>query len=209
MSVRVIVVGLLLVQPAAQAASQEAPTPARICLAPTSIESTVGTVADALSAVRETFTAYLTGPSIRVTPLDARLEVQAREEAKAAGCPYLLLTTLKHTRKSGGSGLLGRMAGSAVQQGVWSLNGSVGGTVGRLATGVIAGAAQAAAYNYANSVKTKDELTLTYRLESADGTVLMEKSDKRKADSDGQDLLTPLVAKASEAIATAVTRRAP
>jgi hypothetical protein len=33
--------------------------------------------------------------------------------------------------------------------------------------------------------------------------VLIEKSDKRKAKSDGEDLLTPLVAAAAEAVAQA------
>ena len=66
-----------------------------------------------------------------------------------------------------------------------------------------------AAYNYAASVHDKDEITLGYRLESGDGHVLVEKTDQRKAKSDGEDLLTPLVQQAAEAIAGAVTHPAP
>jgi len=55
-------------------------------------------------------------------------------------------------------------------------------------------------------VHNKDELTLRYRLESPDGTVLVEKEDKRKAKSDGEDLLTPMGAQAAETIVAAVPK---
>jgi ABC-type uncharacterized transport system substrate-binding protein len=53
-------------------------------------------------------------------------------------------------------------------------------------------------------VKTKDEMTLSYRLESATGQVLSEDKSSRKAQSDGEDVLTPLVQKAAEKIVSAV-----
>src|SRR5205085_9519441 len=116
-----------------------------------------------------------------------------------------LFTTVSHVRKTSTSnGLLGRMAGSAVQQGAYAVGFAAGSAVGRVAANVAAGAAGAAAYNYSTSVKTKDELTLGTRLESADGRVLVERTEKRKAQSDGEDLITPLVAKAAEAVAGAV-----
>lgn len=177
----------------------------RICLAPASVEGAVGSAADAMTAVRETFTSFLTGPSLEVTPLSARLESQAREEAKAATCPYLLLVRLKHVRKSGG-GLLRRMAGSAVQEGAWSAGAAATTTAGRVASSAAAGAAGAAAYDFASSIKTKDELTLTYHLEAASGTVLVEGSEERKAKSDGEDLLTPLVEHAARAVVAAAAK---
>lgn len=190
---------------AARPASAQAP--ARICLAPATVQASTGTADAAATAVRESFTSFLTGPSLAVAPLTSRLESQAREEARAAGCPYLLLTSVKHVRKTGGGGLLGRMAGSAVQQGAWTAGASAGSTVGRIAAGAAAGAAGQAAYDYAGSIKTKDELTLATRLEAGDGKVLVERTGKRKAHSDGEDLLTPLVQEAAEQVAAAVTRR--
>ncbi|HVL17262.1 MAG TPA: hypothetical protein VM387_04675, partial [Gemmatimonadales bacterium] len=83
---------------------------------------------------------------------------------------------------------------------------ATGSTVGRVVGQAAYGAAGQAAYNYATAVHNKDELTLEYRLESSDGTVMVEKEDKRKAKSDGEDLLTPMVQQASEAIAGAVTK---
>ena len=111
---------------AANAAAQEAAAPSRICLAPTSVESASGSATAASDAARETLTAYLTGPSLEAKPLQARLASQVREEARQAGCPYLLLTTLKHEHKRGGGGLLGRAAAGAVQQGAWEAGAASG-----------------------------------------------------------------------------------
>jgi hypothetical protein len=187
------------------AAAQGAPAKAHICLAPTSVETVTGTAATAMTAVQETFTSFLTGPTLEVAPLASRLPAQARAEAKASNCPYVLFTTLKQVRKtSGGSSLLGRVAGGAVQQGAYSAGSSMNSGAARLATNAAAGGAGAAASNYGSSTQTKDELTLTSHLESADGTALVDMTDTRKADSNGEDLLTPMVEKAATAIATAV-----
>jgi hypothetical protein len=188
------------------AAWAQAGPPARpvtqFCLAPATVEAAPAGV-DPLTAVRETFTSFLTGPTLAVQPLGARLASQVREEAKVAGCPFLLISTVKHERKTGGGGLFGKVASGAVQQGAWSVSGAAGSTVGRVVAGAAAGAASSAAADYASSSRTKDELTLSYRLESAAGAVLVDKSEKRKAKSDGEDLLTPLVQRAAEAIVTA------
>jgi hypothetical protein len=186
--------------PLASTLAQARPDTTRICLAPAHVETAIGNASEAVNAVRETFTTFLTGPTLQVRPLNARLESQVHEEAKAAACPYLLLPTVKHVRKTSG-GFLRRMAGGAVEQGAWRASAAAGSTVGGIAAGAAAGAAGVAAYDYASSVKTKDELALGYRLESAGGKVLLDKTDKRKAQSDGEDLLTPLVQNAAEAIA--------
>jgi hypothetical protein len=178
----------------------------RICLAPATVEANAGGVDKIVDAVREAFTSFLTGPSLQARPLTARLQSQAREEAKGANCQYLLLTTVKHVRQSGGQSLIGKMAGGAVQAGVASAGGAVGSTAGRIAANAAAGATNAAVYGFAGSVRTKDELTLSYRLESAGGKSLLDKTEKRKAKSDGEDLLTPLVQNSSEAIASVVAK---
>ena len=189
----------------APAAAPGSGGPTRICLAPATVEAAPGGF-DPQTAVRETFTSFLTGPSLAVTPLQARLVSQVREEAKLAGCTFLLLPTIKHVRKTGGGGLLGKVVAGGVQQGAWSAAGSAGSTVGRIAAGAAAGAAANAATDYATSSRVKDELTLKYRLESAPGKVLIDESDKRKAKSDGEDLLTPLVQAAAESVAQAAAK---
>lgn len=205
MTGRSLTLGVLLVLPLAASAAQQDSTGGPICLAPASVQVASGNSAQALEAVRATFTSFLTGPSLGARPLSARLESQAREEARAAACPYVLFTSLKHERKKG-SGILGRAVGSAVQHGAWSVAGGTSSTAGRVAASAAAGAASAAAWDFATAVRTKDELTLTYRLEAANGAKLVEKTEKRKAESDGEDMLTPLVERAAEAIAAAVTK---
>jgi hypothetical protein len=181
------------------------PQVTQICLAPASVEAAPSGV-DPMAAVRDAFASFLTGPTLAVQPLNARLQSQVREEAKLAGCRFLLFPSVKHERKSGGGGIFGKVASGAVQQGAWAVSGSAGSTVGRVVAGAAAGAASSAVYDYASSSRNKDELTLAYRLESGAGAVLLEKSEKRKAKSDGEDLLTPLVQRAAEAIADAATK---
>jgi hypothetical protein len=194
----------LLLLPIAPIAAQDAPSSAaqKICLAPASVEA-APSGSDPIAAVRESFTSFLTGPTLGVTPLNARLESQVRQEAKLADCSYLLLPSVKHQRKTGRS-LLGRVAGGAAEQGAWSVAAGAGSTAGRIAANAAAGAARTAAWDYAYGFRTKDELTLSWRLERPDGAELTKGKDKRKAKSDGEDLLTPLVQSASEAIAAAV-----
>jgi hypothetical protein len=203
----ILMASLLLAGVASGVTAQEKGGVTRVCLAPASVEAGSGNANAAIDAVRETFTSYLTGPSLRAEPLKARLASQVREEARQAGCPYLLLTTVKHVQKRGGGGLLGRMAAGAAQQGAWEAGVTSGSAAGRIAGQAAYGAAGQAAYNYATSVHKKDELTLGYRLETADGKVLVEKKDKRKAESDGEDLLSPMVEKAAEAVAAAAAKR--
>jgi hypothetical protein len=186
------------------AAAQDSSRVTRICIAPARAQ-TSGDNAQAVDAVRESFTSFLTGPTLAVLPLSARLESQARIEARQHDCPFLLFTELERKRKKKGGGLLGRMAGSAVQSGAWSAASGASSVVGRAAASAVAGAAGEAASNFASSVKVSDEIELSYRLESADRKVLVKKSEKRKAESDGEDLLTPLVEHAAERIANAVT----
>ena len=198
----------MLLAPAATVAQNGAPAAAnvtQICLAPVAVEA-APTGMDPVAAVRDAFTSFLTGPSLAVQPLTARLQSQVREEAKLAGCSFLLLPSLKHQRKSGG-GLFGKVASGAVQQGAWAATGSASSTVGRVVAGAAAGAASSAVIDYASYSRNKDELTLKYRLESGTGAVLVEKSEKRKAKSDGEDLLTPVVQRAAEAVVEAAAKR--
>jgi hypothetical protein len=208
-SIRLLACALpMLFAPDAGAQTDAAPArnTTQICLAPAAVEA-APTGVDPVAAVRDAFTSFLTGPTLAVQPLSARLQSQVRQEAKLNGCAFLLLPTIKHERKSGGSGLLGKVAGGAVQQGAWAVSGSAGSTAGRVVAGAAAGAASSAVNDYASSSRNKDELTLTYRLESTAGAVLVEKSDKRKAKSDGEDLLTPLVQRAAEAVVEAAGRQ--
>ena len=196
----------LLALPFAAAFAQDNAQGARVCLMPTSAQMVAGNTEAAITAVRETFTSFLTGPSLGVVPLKARLTSQAREEAKQANCRYVLLTTMKHEHKQD-RGLLRRATGGAVEAGARQVAGAAHSTETRIAADAAMQAA-AAAREVTYAVKTKDELELNYRLESANGSVLIDKTEKRAAKYDGEDLLTPLVEHASEAIAAIVAKGA-
>jgi hypothetical protein len=204
MSMYTTITRILIALPIGAALGQSNTTGARICLVPTSAQMVSGNTETAITAVRETFTSFLTGPSLGVLPLKARLASQAREEAKQANCAYVLLTTMKQQRKQDNK-FLQRAAGGAIEAGAWQALGATHSTEARVAAGAAAQAA-VAAREVAYSFRIKDELELGYRLESADGVVLVDKTEKRTAKSDGEDVLTPLVEHASEAIAAAVAK---
>jgi hypothetical protein len=175
-----------------------------ICLAPASVQMASGNSTDGSTAVRETFASYLSGPTLAVTPLTARLASQAREEAKQASCKYVVYASMKLERGKSGNRVLGRMIGGAVESSAWELRGAASSPAGRIVAVAAASAAVEAARGFATNVKSKDELTLDWRLETMDGGVVAKNSAKAKASSDGQDLLTPMVERAAETIAGAV-----
>jgi hypothetical protein len=58
----------------------------------------------------------------------------------------------------------------------------------------------------ASSTRAKDEMRIEYRVTTVDGAVVMSpKTDSRKARANGEDIVTPLVERAANAIAFAVT----
>jgi hypothetical protein len=168
-----------------------------IAIALPAVQGVEGSAVDVGNAVRELFTGYLSGPAIQVTSLDARLASQAPHEARQKGCAHVLIATLTRKRSSGG-GMLGRVLGQAGSSVAWQIpGGGVGAAVARGAA--VAGAM--AVSDLASTTKAKDEMTLEYRVTSTDGrSVITPKDEKLKASVDGEDLLTPLVRRASESI---------
>ena len=154
------------------------------------------------TAVRDLFSSYLQGPSIKFVALDARLAQQATAEARQKSCHQMLVASVN--RKRGGGGGLGRALAQAGSTAAWYTPvGNVGTAVARGA--VIAGA-QAASEIAANT-KAKDELQIEYRLVSTDGKVIVKaKEEKAKASVDGEDLLTPLVQTVSESLSAVVLK---
>lgn len=204
MNCRILGVALLFGIPTVAVAQGTAK--ARLCIAPAVIES-APSAAEAMTAVRDAFADMLTGPGITPVPLQAKLQSLVREEAKQSKCAFLVLPTFKHVHKTGGGGMLGKAALGAVQSGVNEVGGSS--VVTRAAANAARNAASHAEGEYALSVKTKDEMTLNYRVESAAGQVLLEDKASRKAEADGADVLTPLVQQAAEKIASVVVKSRP
>lgn len=162
-----------------------------------------GQADEVASAVRNLFVSFLTGPSMKAIPLEARLASQANEEARQKNCPQVLTMTLEekhhgdHHKFKAITQAAGNAAGYVPYTGMASHVGVGAAVVG---TEAVASAA--------STTRAHDEMTLNYSVASADGkTILPRKSDKAKANSDGEDLITPLVAKAAEVIAAAVGKQ--
>ena len=186
--------------PHAAAASQDAP-PCIAVVLPT-VLGVEGSAAEVGAVVRDLFSSYLAGPSIQVVALDARLQSQAVEEARQKGCSTLLMANVTRKRSSGG-GMLGKVLGQAGNNVAWQLPGR--GVAGAVTRGAAMAGAQAVT-ELASSTKAKDEMKLEYRLSGSDGRVVLKPKEERlKASVDGEDLLTPLVQRASESIAAAVS----
>jgi outer membrane lipoprotein-sorting protein len=161
-----------------------------------SMSGMTGNTQELANSVRDLMASYLTAPSIRLISLDAKLPSLAVEEAREKGCESLLYLTV--TRKTGSRGLA-RAMGQAAASSSWAIpyGGSVAGAVGRVGA---VGGLQAAA-SLAQSTKAKDEIHLDYRLESPSGQVQFgPRTETRRANADGEDILTPVIAQAAEAI---------
>jgi hypothetical protein len=196
---------LALVQlPNAEPPTKPAPAAACVAIAFPSVQGVDGSATDVGRALRDLFSSYLTGPSIETISLEARLPSQAVDEARQKGCAHVLLPTLTRTRSGGG--LLGKVVGQAAGTAAWHV--PVGTTAaGSAIRGAAAGGTQAIATT-ASMTRARDELRLDVRFASPDEVErAAPRTDKARAAVDGEDLLTPLVERAAQAIVTAIARR--
>jgi len=176
----------------------------RIGIVMPKVQMSAGNTAEAAEAVRSGFANYLNGPRIEVVTLAARLPSQALEEARQSQCDYVLYSSLTQ-KKGGGGGMFGRALGNiAGSAAVYIPGGSSAGTAAARSaaiTGVYTTA------NIAGSIKARDEVSLEYKLEATDSTRPgTANTVKAKANTDGEDIVTPLVEKASEAVVSAVPK---
>jgi hypothetical protein len=160
------------------------------------MEGMPGNAAEVGSGIRDLMSSYLQGPSTKIVALEAKLLSQASDEAKAKGCEPILV--LKVTRKAGGHALVNALGRSA-SYASWRIPGGSS-TAGSMARAGAAGGIDALG-SAAQSVRAKDEVTLEYSLQSSSGAVdFGPRTEHQKAKADGEDLLTPVVARAAEAL---------
>jgi hypothetical protein len=188
---------------AADAASQKPAAPsACVALTVPSVQGVDGDSTAFAVAVRDLFASYLKGPSIRTVSLESRLASQAALEARDKDCGHMLLVTVERKRSGGSS--VGKFVGQAAGNAVWRTPVG-GGVTGAVVSGATSATAQAL-HSFASGIRAKDELELSYRIGAPDAVERGKPAmSKAKAKSDGEDLLTPLVETAANAIVTAVT----
>jgi hypothetical protein len=169
------------------------------------VQLTTGNVAEAAEAVRNGFVSYLSGPTIEVVPLGARLPSLAMEEARQSDCDFVLFSSLTQ-KKGGGGGMFGRALGNIAGSAAVYIpgGGSAGTAAARSAT--IAGVYTSA--SIVSSIKARDEVNLEYKLEATNASRQgVANTVKAKASRDGEDIVTPLIEKASEAVVSAARPR--
>ena len=181
----------------AQADSTNQPKqPTCIAIMMPSVEGVPGSALDAARGTSDLIANYLQGPSIRTVVLEAKLSSLASEEAKQKGCDPLLISNFR--RKSSSRGFMKALAHGA---GTASWNLPYGGSAASNAARTATSAGLQTLSSMAQSTKAKDELSLEYRLESADGKVLLgPNTERRTAKVDGEDLLTPAVTQMAETV---------
>lgn len=142
-------------------------------------------------SVRTTEEQYLSGPKLEVVRIFALLPVQALAEAKEKNCDYVLSSSLSQ-KKSGGLGALKGL--SAVAPMAYMVPGA--GMAG-MAVSQSLSIASTTAIVASSGVKAKSEVTLVYNLSSIDGVGVLKNTQKVKAKSDGEDVITPMIQKAA------------
>ena len=149
------------------------------------------------AAVQNALPQYLKGTKVEIVPLEARLASAIEAEAREKGCDFMLYATVSHKKGGGGFGMLKKIA---------PVLGSVVPVVGIVGVGgMIAGQAASTAINTAASsgVKAKDEITLDIVLKNGEA-VALTKQFKTKAKSAGEDIISPLLEQAAQAIVDTV-----
>ena len=102
---------------------------------------------------------------------------------------------------AGFGGMFGRAAGNILGSAIPM----AGGTGAAIAGSVTASAIYTAA-SMSETVKSKDEITLDIRMTNS-GAVVLTKQLKAKAKSDGEDIISPLIEQAAQAIVDAAAKR--
>jgi hypothetical protein len=156
--------------------------------------------AQSSDAVRSILAQYLQGPTIEVALLGSRLPSQYLIEARQAECDFVLATTLTH--RSGSQAGAGRNVLGALSNYTPYVPGV------DYAKTAIATAVLQTAQDFASNIRARDDMHLEVKLHAVAGDrLVIEKSTKRKAKSDREDLLTPLAEGAAEAVGTAIGGR--
>src|SRR6185369_15992631 len=143
-------------------------------------------------AVQNTLMENLKGSNIEAVPIEGSGGIQA--EAQQKECDYLVFANVSHKKGGGGFGSFMNSAAGKVASNV----GYGSSTAAAVATNTIVAA------TVAENIKAKDEMTLDVRLERPGATTsTFAQQYKGKAKSAGEDIITPLVQQAAQAMLAA------
>lgn len=161
--------------------------------------------AELAGAIQNTLTEYLKSPNVEILLLEAKLPSAIDAEAKSKECDYVLYANVSH--KKGGGGGFGMFKKIAPVLGNVVPMAGMGGSVAGAVAGQVASTAIYTAAGMAGNVKSKDELTLDVKVNSTSGAAALAKQFKQKAKGDGDDIITPIIEQAAQAIIDAVAKK--
>ena len=184
-------------------AASTQPAPACVGVMAGTVTGVGGNAAESGEALRDLLVSFLSGPSMAPIALESRVRIQAIEEAKQKGCAYVVTTAA--TMKRGGGSSFGRVLGQAAGNAAWYIPGGSG--MAAAGRAVSAGTARALG-DMAATTRSKDEMRLEWTVTSlaAGARPGSPRREKLKASADGEDLLSPLVQRAAEAIVGTVLK---
>ncbi len=146
---------------------------------------------DVGEGVRSTLMRYINGgASLEVIPLSSQGEASSKQ------CDFVMTSSLTHTPGKSGGGLGGFMKKAA----------AVGGQIASGTMGTGSSSPQSAA-DASSSIKSKDEVSYDYQVTRADGSSVASNSQKRKANSDGEDVISPMLSQVAGEVMRAVLKK--
>ncbi len=142
---------------------------------------------DVGNAMRSSLLRYINGgQSLEVIPVNSTADASAQQ------CDFVMTSTLTHTAGKSGGGFGGFMKKA--------------GQLGQIATGNAPSAPQSSA-DASSSIKAKDEISYDYQVTRIDGSSVASSTQKRKADSDGQDIISPILSQVAGEVMRAVLKK--
>jgi hypothetical protein len=162
--------------------------------------------AELAGAIQNTLTEYLKSPNVELIALEAKLPSAIDAEAKSKECDYVIYANVSHKKGGGGGGMFGKMLGNVAGSAISRVGYGSGNIAGHVA-GQVASEAVYTAASMSQNVKSKDELTLDIKVNSTSGAAALAKQYKQKAKGDGDDIITPVIEQAAQAILDAVAKK--
>lgn len=151
--------------------------------------------------IQQAVAGYFEGTEVQIVPLEARIPQALADEVKEKGVSYVLNVAVSQKKGGGGFGMFKTIA--PVLSSVVPMAGVTGNIAGNIA-GQVAQSAIVGAAQMSSNTKAKDTITLDYSLVAAEGgAVKNSNSFKAKAKSDGEDVLSPMLEKMTEAVLAA------
>lgn len=151
-------------------------------------------------AIQNLFGDYFVGTGVEIVLLESKLPAALENEAKESSCDFLLIATVSHKRGGGGFGAL-RSVGNVIARNI-----PYGGSTAEQIGTDVARTAVYTAGDAAASIKAKDELTLDINLKKLDGSSALTRQFKQKANSERENIMAPVVEKATQAMVEFVTK---